>query len=185
MELKKTTVLSSLVCIAGLITEIIFCDVMSKSIFGVVLSIIMAVVILAAAYFVIDGIRSYFLGEKERKSEHEKEYEQRLYSVLNEQLQFQKEIYRGVYATQSPENLFADEREHSKTEEEKTKDSEELIHAINDNVVTAAKTVARYVNKNTTEVKSIMDNNQKSIVELLQSIESNQQRLLELLEKKE
>ena len=99
MELKKTTVLSSLVCIAGLITEIIFCDVMSKSIFGVILSIIMAVVILAAAYFVIDGIRSYFLGEKERKSEHEKEYEQRLYSVLNEHLQ------RGICNAESGKSV--------------------------------------------------------------------------------
>ncbi|MDD7403730.1 MAG: hypothetical protein SO170_08810 [Butyribacter sp.] len=179
MELKKTTVISALVCIAGLLAEIIFCDIMSKSVFGVILSIILAVVILTTAFFVIDGIRTFCLLEQQKNLEREKEYEQRLYGVLNEQLQFQKEIYRGVYSTQSPDNLFEEEAAAS---EENTQSSEELIQAINDNTMTAAKTVARYVNKSTTDIKEMAADNHTDVVRLLQTIESNQNRLLALAE---
>lgn len=180
MELKKTTVISALVCVAGTLAEIIFRDTMSKSIFGVVLSIILAIVILVAAYFVIDGIRNFWLLEKEKEYEREKEYEQRLYGVLNEQLHFQKEIYRGVYATQRPGNLF--EEPNPEPEKESDVSNEELITAINDNTMVAAKTVARYVNKNTTELKSLFDANQSDTQELLRAIAANQERLIELTE---
>ena len=52
MELKKTTIISAFVVAAGVLAEIIFRDVMSKSMQGVVLSVILAVIVLVSFYFV-------------------------------------------------------------------------------------------------------------------------------------
>ena len=96
MELKKTTILSAFVVVSGILAEIIFRDIFSKSFAGVVLSIALAVVVLAAFYFAVDGIYSMASLYKERASERQKEYEQRVYNVLNEQLKFQKVVYGEV-----------------------------------------------------------------------------------------
>ena len=58
MELKKTTILSAFVVVSGILAEIIFRDIFSKSFAGVALSIALAVVVLAAFYFTVDGIYS-------------------------------------------------------------------------------------------------------------------------------
>lgn len=96
MELKKTTILSAFVVVSGILAEIIFRDIFSKSFAGVALSIALAVVVLAAFYFTVDGIYSMASLYKERASERQKEYEQRVYNVLNEQLKFQKVVYGEV-----------------------------------------------------------------------------------------
>lgn len=178
MELKKSTVISAIVCVAGILAEIIFQDIMSKSVFGVILSIILAVVILATAYFTVDGIRTFLLLEREKATEREKEYEQRLYGVLNEQLHFQKEIYRGVYSTQNSENLFHEEIPNLVASSDKS--SEEIIKSINDNTMVAAKTIAKYIGQNNAELKTMTEAKQAEVIELLQTIEKNQQRLLKL-----
>ena len=56
MELKKTTILSAFVVVAGIMAQIIFRDILSKSFVGVALSIALAVVVLAAFYFTVDGV---------------------------------------------------------------------------------------------------------------------------------
>ena len=58
MEIKKTTLLSALVCVAGVLAEIIFHDVFTATVIGVVLSILLSIIILSAAYFVLDGFYS-------------------------------------------------------------------------------------------------------------------------------
>lgn len=53
MELEKTTVMSAIVWVAGVLAEVIFRDALSKSIFGIVLSIIIAVIVLVATLSLI------------------------------------------------------------------------------------------------------------------------------------
>ena len=43
MEIKKTTLLSALVCVAGVLAEIMFHDVLASTIPGVALSVVLAV----------------------------------------------------------------------------------------------------------------------------------------------
>lgn len=96
MELKKTTILSAFVVVSGVLAEIIFRDTFSKSFAGVALSIALAAVVLVAFYFTVDGV--YCLGSlhREQSTKRQKEYEQRVYNVLNEQLKFQKVVYSEV-----------------------------------------------------------------------------------------
>lgn len=96
MELKKTTILSAFVGISGILAEIIFRDIFSKTFVGVALSIALAVVVLAAFYFAFDGAYCMVGLYKDKASMRQKEYEQRVYGVLNEQLKFQKVVYSEV-----------------------------------------------------------------------------------------
>ena len=56
MELKKTTVLSALVGVAGILSEIMFHYIMTTSIAGIVLSVVLTVIVVASVYFTMDGI---------------------------------------------------------------------------------------------------------------------------------
>lgn len=102
MEIRKTTLLSAMVCVAGVLAEIIFHDIFTTTIIGVVLSVLLSIIILSAVYFVLDGFYS-LLKEKINGGEDKKkqgEYEQRIYTILNELLQFEKAIYKEVRALQ-------------------------------------------------------------------------------------
>lgn len=96
MELKKTTMLSAFVAVSGILAEIIFRDIFSKTFVGVALSIALAVVVLAAFYFAVDGVYCMAGLYRDNASQRQKEYEQRVYNVLNEQLKFQKVVYSEV-----------------------------------------------------------------------------------------
>ncbi len=101
MEMKKTTLLSALVCVAGVLAEIAFQDIFTTSVVGIVLSVLLAIIILSAAYFALDGFYSLLKeGRGEDKKKQQGEYEQRIYTILNELLQFEKAIYKEVRALQ-------------------------------------------------------------------------------------
>ena len=101
MEMKKTTLLSALVCVAGVLAEIVFQDIFTTSVVGIVLSVLLAIIILSAAYFALDGFYSLLKeGRGEDKKKQQGEYEQRIYTILNELLQFEKAIYKEVRALQ-------------------------------------------------------------------------------------
>lgn len=109
MKAKKTTLLSALICVAGILAEIIFRDVLSKSIMGVWLSVLLAAVILVLVYFVYDGVYSYVEAKQELETVHHTEREQKLYHVLNEQLQFEKAIIQEVNALKQANDKLTEE----------------------------------------------------------------------------
>lgn len=96
MQLKKTTILSAFIVVAGLVSEIMFRDVFMKTVSGMVLSLVLAVIIFLSFYFLIDGGYTLWTKEREMTKKHQKELEQKLYTVLTEQLKFQKIIYNEV-----------------------------------------------------------------------------------------
>lgn len=100
MEIKKTTLLSALVCVAGVLAEIIFHDVFTTTVIGVVLSVLLSIIILSAAYFVMDGFYILLKDDNGQDKKKQGEYEQRIYTILNELLQFEKAIYKEVRALQ-------------------------------------------------------------------------------------
>lgn len=171
MELKKTTILSAFVVITGILVEIIFRDTFSKSFAGVALSIVLALVVLVSFYFVIDGACCLESLHREEERKQQREYEQRVYSVLNEQLKFQKAVYSEVKNLQqqlteqqmeirefqiNPMSLSeqpAGLQQMPEVSNITTQDLEQLASEINDHTMQAAKIVAKYVGKSTEELK--------------------------------
>lgn len=269
MKAKKTTLLSGLICIAGILAEIIFRDVLSKSFTGVCLSVLLAVVILVLVYFVYDGIYAYIEAKQELDAAHQAEREQKLYHVLNEQLQFEKAIIQEVNAlkeasdklsekvtahkqqstgkeqselleqltaqSQISEQILEKFTEQSQTREQlleqMTKQSQvgdqlleqmeeqrqvsellleqknsveqsagnvteqavtqldkeqfdQVVSAVNDHTMKAAKIIARYVNQNATELKALLQDNHKEEYVILKDLEGSQRTLLAIEEQK-
>lgn len=171
MEIKKTTLMSALVCIAGLLAEIMFHDVLSTSVAGVVLSVALAVIVLVAAYFVLDGLYSFLTADREMNKKHQEEYEQRIYGIMNELLQFEKAIYKEVHVLQQMETERANSemqappvreawQEPFRQQEQQSQISEErlqqLENAINEHTTMTAKIIAKYVNRNTENIKEMI-----------------------------
>lgn len=179
MEIKKTTLLSALVCVAGVLAEIMFHDVLTSTITGVALSVILAVISLTAAYFVLDGLYAFLTIDREMGKKHQEEYEQRIYGILNELLQFEKAIYKEVRAlqqinmeagpieTQGTPMAYWPEQPASVSEER----LEKLESAINENTTTTAKIIAKYVNRNTGDLKELLENHHAEITRLLKENE--------------
>lgn len=201
MELKKTTVLSSFVCLAGILAQIMFHDILSKDVYGVIISIVLSVIIMISFYFVFDGIECLLQQVKDRDAEHQKEYEKRLYNILSEQIKFQKATYsevKDIQQTQEaqqtedskpvipeptvvqaepvvvefPENLVYEES------------IEKLKQELNDHTTMSAKIVAKYVGRTSEEIREALGEQDAQVKLLLIQIEENQKQILELLKKK-
>lgn len=181
MEIKKTTLLSALVCVAGVLAEIMFHDVLTGTIPGVVLSVVLAVISLTAAYFVLDGLYAFLTIDREMSKKHQEEHEQRIYGILNELLQFEKAIYKEVHVLQQM-NMGAGQTEMQMQgtpmaflPEQPASVSEERIEklesAINENTTTAAKIIAKYVNRNTGDLKELLENHHAELTRLLKENE--------------
>lgn len=176
MELKKTTILSAFVVLTGILVEIIFRDTFSKSFLGVALSVVLALVVLTTFYFAIDGICCLESLRREEERKQQKEYEQRVYSVLNEQLKFQKAVYSEVknlqqQLTEQQEgmqefqmaSMSAPEppvsiQQMSEEPDITREDLEQLASEINEHTMQAAKIVAKYVGKSSQEIKEEVRN---------------------------
>lgn len=170
MEIKKTTLMSALVCIAGVLAEIMFHDVLSTSVAGVVLSVALAVIVLIAAYFVLDGLYSFLTVDREMNKKHQEEYEQRMYGIMNELLQFEKAIYKEVHVLQQMETERTNNEMQAAPvreawqepfrQEQQPQISEErlqqLENVINEHTTMTAKIIAKYVNRNTEDIKEII-----------------------------
>ncbi|MCI9078272.1 MAG: hypothetical protein HFH68_05010 [Lachnospiraceae bacterium] len=165
MELDKTTLLSVIVWVAGLMSEIIFHDALSGSIPGIVLGMVIAVIVIIATYFIIDGIITDINNNKEKEwnkktGYYEKKF-QALSNKLDEQIRLEKSVYdklddilvisRG-HMERAAESMFASQDDNfSKAVESIT--LEEAVEAINAKTLDSAKIIAKYQMKNTKELK--------------------------------
>ncbi|HBI60923.1 MAG TPA: hypothetical protein DDY31_06890, partial [Lachnospiraceae bacterium] len=169
MEIRKTTLLSFLVCVAGILAEIIFRDALAKSAFGVVLSVLLAVVIIVLAYFFYDGFYSFLTAEREMDKKRQEGYDQKLYAILNEQLQFEKAIYKEVHA------LMQESEESDRAEGVSVRALEERLKhleaSVNEHTTTTAKIVTKYVNNNTDETKALFEQNKADLQEIMEGQE--------------
>lgn len=182
MEIKKTTLLSALVCVAGVLAEIMFHDVLTGTIPGVALSVALAVISLTAAYFVLDGLYAFLTIDREIGKRHQEEFEQRISGILNELLQFEKAIYKEIRALQQV-NVEAGQTEMQGTppafplEQQAASVSEERIekleNAINENTTMTAKIIAKYVNRNTGDLKELLENHHAEITKLLKEMDES------------
>lgn len=169
MELDKTTLLSVIVWVAGLMSEIIFHDALSGSIPGIVLGIVIAVIVIVATYFVIDGIITDINNSREKEWKEKASYYgkkfQALSNKLDEQIRLEKSVYdklddilvisRGQME-KAAESMFASP-DNSSGRAEGAITLEEAVEAINAKTLDSAKIIAKYQTKSTKELKVSLD----------------------------
>lgn len=169
MELDKTTLLSVIVCVAGLMSEIIFHDALAGSIPGIVLGIVIGIIVIVAAYFTIDGIITDINNNKEKEWNKKAGYYEKKFQVLNNKLDEQIRLEKSVYdklddilvisrgqMEKAAESMFASpDNNSSKTDGTIT--LEEAVEAINAKTLDSAKIIAKYQMKNTKELKEAID----------------------------
>jgi len=169
MELGKTIMMSAFVWVAGILAEIIFHEALSKSIFGIVLSIIIAVIIVTATYFVLDGIRYVLKGMGDTALNQQSVRQEQMFKALDKKLEEQIKLGQSVYdklddivtinrgyMEKAAESMFDNSRE----EEPQVQDLAQLTSAveeINANTLKSAKIIVKYQMKNSNELKETLD----------------------------
>lgn len=170
MEFEKTTVLSVIVWAAGLMSEIIFHDALSGSIFGIALSIIIAVIVTIAVYFTIDGIRTELNNKSQKEWDRQSGYYEKKFQALSikldEQIRLEKSVYdklddilvisRGQME-KAAESMFASPEGNNAKAEGNSMTLEEAVEAINTKTLDSAKIIAKYQTKSTKELKVSLD----------------------------
>lgn len=160
MELEKTTVMSAIVCVSGLLTEIIFHDALSKSVFGIVLSIIIAIIVILATYFTIDGINVSLSGKG--KDSKQEQLLNAMDKRIDEQLKLGQAVYEKLddiikinkdYIEKAAGEIFAGSVEG----EEETSALKKAVDEINAHTLQSAKIIVKYQMKNSTELKDTLD----------------------------
>ncbi len=166
MELEKTTVMSAIVWVAGVLAEVIFRDALSKSIFGIVLSIIIAVIVLVATYFIIDGINTILSNRGSDAWDKLYGYQERMFQMLNTKLEEQISLERSIYDSLNGLGMVSQEyQEKAKSMfdnsgEDETAELmtlEQAVEKINENTLNSAKLIAKYEVKNSESIKEILD----------------------------
>ena len=87
MNLEKSTTLAGLVWVAGVLAAILFQNVFASSRLGVILGILLAVVILIATYFVIDGIRIMIQTRSDTEILQQQAYEDKMIELMQHEIQ--------------------------------------------------------------------------------------------------
>lgn len=170
MGLEKTTLLSFIVWMAGLLSEIIFHDALSESIFGIVLSIIIAVIVILATYFIIDGIMAALNSKREEAWDRQASYYEKKFQMLNSKLDEQIRLEKSVYdklddilvisrgqMEKAAESMFASSGNGERNKAGSGMTIEEAVEAINAKTLDSAKIIAKYQMKNTRELKVSLD----------------------------
>ncbi len=178
MELEKTTVMSAIVWVAGVLAEVIFRDALSKSIFGIVLSIIIAVIVLIATYFIIDGINTILSNRGSDAWDKLYGYQERMFQMLNTKLEEQISLERSIYDSlnglgmvsqgyqEKAKSMFDNSGEDEPAE---SMTLEQAVEKINENTLNSAKLIAKYEVKNSESIKEILDLILERIPEALDS----------------
>lgn len=146
MKLENTTITSALVWIAGVLAEVIFHEELTSSMLGIVLSIVLAFIVIITTYFVIDGVNSVLRRERAEAEERQREYQDKMFNLLEEklteQLKFEKAIYACVKSVKE-----TDEGDAS---------LQDVIQAVNDNTIQAAKIIAKYQTKTSNDIENVL-----------------------------
>lgn len=177
MDTEKTTLLSVIVGIAGLLVEFIFHDTLMGSIIGVVLSVILALIILCCTYFVVDGLKNSISATRKREENRKREYDEKMYRMLNKKLSEQVKLQKGIYGA-----LITLQQKKGSLQKEPQKDEQkenwtELAESINDNALNAAKIIVKYNQKNRKEADHVIETSTEEILQAIRRMDEQLQQL--------
>lgn len=91
MGFEKTTTFAGLVWVAGVLAMILFRDAFTGSGYGIVLGLILAMLILVATYFVIDGIWKIRNRQLERENLQRQAYEDKMVELVQDEMKQMEE----------------------------------------------------------------------------------------------
>ncbi|MBP3459664.1 MAG: hypothetical protein J6K58_10685 [Lachnospiraceae bacterium] len=177
MDTEKTTLLSVIVGIAGLLVEFIFHDTLMGSVIGVVLSVILALIILCCTYFAVDGIKNSISAARKREENRKREYDEKLYRLLNKKLSEQVKLQKGIYGA-----LITLQQKKGSLQKDSQKDDQkgnwtELAESINDNALNAAKIIVKYNQKNQKEADHVIETSTEEILQAIGQMDEQLQQL--------
>lgn len=171
MELEKTTIMSSIVWTAGLLAEVIFHDALSQSIFGIVLSIVMAIIVIIATYFTLDGINAVLSGKSKETLDKQLASQEQMFKALNNKLDEHVKLGQAVYekldkittinrdsVEKNAIQMFANsEDDKTLAEDSNILTMKDAVEEINSNTLKSAKIIVKYQMKNSKELKDTLD----------------------------
>ncbi|HBA98015.1 MAG TPA: hypothetical protein DCZ23_07900 [Lachnospiraceae bacterium] len=171
MRLEKTTVMSAIIWVAGMLAEIIFHDALSKSIFGIVLGIIIAIIVIMATYFTLDGINAVLSGSGNEALGKRLEQQEKMLSVLgsrlDEQIKSGQAVYEKLddiikinrsYMEKAAGEMFAVQDEgQTSAEDGDMLTLKKAMEEINAHTLQSAKIIVKYQMKNSAELKDSLD----------------------------
>ena len=179
MGLEKTTVLSAVVGVAGLLAEIIFRNTFSKNAVGMIFSLILAVIVLIATYYTVDGVLTAVKEQQTALEDKHQEYYQMYCTYvdgISERIGI--DASRAILEEIDVERIMASQKEQIEkilseavagvgTGDVTSFDGigrEELqkaVEAINANTLSAAKAIAKYEMSMNSDIKKILEQTQK------------------------
>lgn len=173
---ENTTVLSILVGFAGILAEIIFHDTLSASVIGVVLSVVLAVIILCCTYFAAIDIQRSFHAMHKRDERRRREYDEKLFRLLNRKLSEQIRLEKGIYAllAKSRKEGFAGNPGAGIASDAEWK---EMAESINNSTLKAAKLIVKYSQRDWEQYERILGQGSGDILEAVQGV-GNQLQML-------
>ena len=181
MELENSTLLSILVGMAGILAELIFHNTLSSSVFGMVLCVVLALVILCCAYFALDGISYSMSAARKKEERRRREYDEKLYRLLNrrlsEQVKLEKAIFSRLAKGISIDGNLAGEQGVPFSAET----LQELAGQIDRSTTKAAKMVARYGQKSQADTDKVLSDIRKDVLKSLDEIALEVKRLEDCL----
>ena len=170
MELEKTTVLSALVWVAGVLAEVVFHESLSNSVLGLVLSIIVAAIVIAATYFIIDGVNSVLIKQRKETEDRQHEYQERMFRMLDDKLEEQINIERSVYDSIGEMIVvnrdFADRITAMPISMDNKMPVDDIVETINANTLQAAKIIAKYQIKNSESINEVLDEIKSEVIKI-------------------
>lgn len=160
MDLKKVSVFSTLICLGGVLSEIIFHDVLVRTVPGIAICIVVAAVVIVSGYFAVDTAFSYMQLLRERELDRQQEAEQEVYHILNDQVEVQKAIYGDmkklhdkIDSMEITNSMYNIDTAKPLSEEE----HQQITKEINDYTVKTAKVVLKYVEKGMNDLKKSIE----------------------------
>lgn len=174
MEIENTTILSTIVGLAGFLAELIFRDALSGSVPGVVMSVILAAIVLFCAYLALDGLSRGMASVRKKEENRKREYDEKVFRLLNRRLseivKFQKATYAALVKgkTKLAETAAAEDEPDPWTQ---------LAEEIGESTLKAAKLTVKYNQKQQEKSDQLLE---QSAGDILQAINSISNRLQEI-----
>lgn len=178
MEIENTTILSTIVGLAGFLAEFIFRDALSGSVLGVIMSVILAVIVLFCAYLALDGLSRSLASVRKKEENRKREYDEKVFRLLNRRLSEIVKFQKATYATLVKGNAKIAET----TAEDEPDPWTQLAEDIGVSTLKAAKLTAKYNQKQQEKSDQLLEQSTEDILRAVSSISDRLQEIANEIE---
>ncbi len=178
MEIENTTILSTIVGLAGFLAEFIFRDALSGSVPGVIMSVILAAIVLFCAFLALDGLSRSLASVRKKEENRKREYDEKVFRLLNRRLSEIVKFQKATYATLVKGNAKIAET----TAEDEPDPWTQLAEDIGVSTLKAAKLTAKYNQKQQEKSDQLLEQSTEDILRAVSSISDRLQEIANEIE---